>query len=54
VHNTSLGRHGEGVLLFESRLIRRIRHNHYPAPDWVHQQANLSHYPKESMLRNHV
>jgi hypothetical protein len=42
------------VLSFESRLIRRIRHNRYPVPQWAQQQVYLHPYPKELMLRNHV
>ena len=34
--------------------IRRIRHNRYQVPDWVHQQVYLNPYPNELMLRNHV
>jgi hypothetical protein len=34
--------------------IRRIHHNRYQVPDWIHQQVYLNPYRKELMLRNHV
>jgi hypothetical protein len=41
-------------LSFVSSLIRRIRHNRYPVPGSVHQQAYLNPHPKKLMLPNHV
>jgi uncharacterized protein YbgA (DUF1722 family) len=42
------------VPLIVSLTLLKHHLNHYPVPEWVHQQVYLHPYPKELMLRNHV
>jgi uncharacterized protein YbgA (DUF1722 family)/uncharacterized protein YbbK (DUF523 family) len=46
-------RQGLVPLIVPLTLVRHHLRRH-PVPDWVHQQAYLTPYPKELMLRNHV